>query len=139
MLAQILSPAAIQPALNRNVDWLLDNLLATRRKSIEFVVGVYKNYGIDAINNPPQVVIGTIHSVKGGEADVVILFPDISYEANQEFHKSVHGRDSVFRMFYVGMTRARETLIVANPSHRGAFMKAENYINLLYLQKIQLQ
>ncbi len=130
VLAQILSPAAIQPALNRNVDWLLDNLLATRRKSIEFVVGVYKNYGIDAINNSPQVVIGTIHSVKGGEADVVILFPDISYEANQEFHKSVHGRDSVFRMFYVGMTRARETLIVANPSHRGAFMKAENYIDL---------
>jgi len=58
------------------------------------------------------VIVGTIHSVKGGEADVVCLFPDLSGEGDAAYQQAGAPRDSVIRQFYVGMTRARETLYI---------------------------
>ena len=52
----------------------------------------------------PPVTLGTIHSVKGGEADVVYVFPDLSQAGYQEWCLHGEGRDSVFRLFYVAMT-----------------------------------
>ena len=65
-----------------------------------------------------SVVVGTIHSVKGGEADDVIIFPDISLAGQREVEASSDGRDAAIRQFYVGMTRARERLIICNPAGR---------------------
>jgi ATP-dependent exoDNAse (exonuclease V) beta subunit len=50
-----------------------------------------------------------VHSVKGGEAAAVILYPDLSRAAMMEYQKDP---DSVIRTFYVGMTRARESLYI---------------------------
>jgi superfamily I DNA/RNA helicase len=58
------------------------------------------------------VIVGTIHSVKGGEADVVFLFPDVSRAANTAYQRFGPERDSVIRLFYVGVTRARKTLYI---------------------------
>ena len=52
--------------------------------------------------------------MKGGEADVVYLFPDISPQSYEGIQRGVEGRDAVIRQFYVGMTRAREELVVCN-------------------------
>ena len=71
--------------------------------------------GIEALRQRPQVIIGTIHNVKGGEADVVYLFPDLSRAADLEWFKGGEFRDSVIRQFYVGMTRAKQKLIICNP------------------------
>ena len=60
----------------------------------------------------PKVVVGTIHSVKGGESDVVHLFPDISQAGDAQYQRCGAPRDSVIRLFYVGATRARETLYI---------------------------
>jgi superfamily I DNA/RNA helicase len=60
----------------------------------------------------PKVVVGTIHSVKGGEADVVHLFPDISQAGDAQYQRCGAARDAVIRVFYVGLTRARETLYI---------------------------
>jgi superfamily I DNA/RNA helicase len=60
----------------------------------------------------PGVVVGTIHSVKGGQADVVYLFPDLSRAGNAQYDVAGVFRDSVIRLFYVGATRARETLYI---------------------------
>jgi superfamily I DNA/RNA helicase len=57
----------------------------------------------------PWVIVGTIHSVKGGEADTVALFPDLSPAGYAEYASSAH-RDRIIRLFYVGMTRARDRL-----------------------------
>lgn len=57
--------------------------------------------------------VGTIHSAKGGEAGRVFLWPDLSrpfYE--QSGRPGWHGRDALTRLFYVGMTRAREELLI---------------------------
>ena len=63
----------------------------------------------------PRVVVGTIHSVKGGEADVVYLFPDLSRAGDAQYRVTGAPRDSVIRVFYVGATRARETLYICQP------------------------
>jgi superfamily I DNA/RNA helicase len=63
----------------------------------------------------PQVVVGTIHSVKGGEADVVYLFPDLSRAGDASLNRGGADRDAVIRLFYVGMTRAKHKLYICQP------------------------
>ena len=72
--------------------------------------------GIDALRNTPQIILGTIHSFTGAEADIVYLFPDISPAGGKEWVGGGEGRDAIVRMFYVGMTRAREQLVWCQPS-----------------------
>jgi superfamily I DNA/RNA helicase len=62
------------------------------------------------------VVIGTIHSVKGGQADVVYLVPDLSGRGASEWAQPGARQDGVRRQMYVGMTRARRELAVCNPA-----------------------
>ena len=47
-----------------------------------------------------------------GEADVVYLFPDLSQAGDAHYQRFGPPRDSVIRLFYVGATRARETLYI---------------------------
>jgi superfamily I DNA/RNA helicase len=65
-----------------------------------------------ALEEAPRVIVGTIHSVKGGEADVVFLFPDLSPAGDAAYLRHGPERDSVIRLLYVGMTRARHTLYI---------------------------
>ena len=51
---------------------------AEGRNRIRFPADIAAMRGPRAAGQAPQVVVGTIHSVKGGEADVVYLFPDLS-------------------------------------------------------------
>ena len=62
-----------------------------------------------------HVIVGTSHSVKGGEADVVIIFPDVSPAAQQEIDGSTAGFDAAIRLFYVGLTRSRDQVILCAP------------------------
>ena len=45
-----------------------------------------------------------------GEADAVFLFPDLSKAGDAAYQRHGAQRDGVIRLFYVGMTRARQTL-----------------------------
>ena len=58
--------------------------------------------------------IAVHNSVKGGECDVVILLPDLSY-AQMESPKA-----DLIRIFYVGMTRARSDLLLGGTSEAQA-------------------
>jgi DNA helicase-2/ATP-dependent DNA helicase PcrA len=69
---------------------------------------------------PFKLKIGTIHSAKGKEADDVIIFKDIPNRISKELVNSKLWDDEV-RIFYVGMTRAKERLIIL----RGGFEKAD--------------
>jgi superfamily I DNA/RNA helicase len=77
---------------------------------------VVRNRGAQALMELPKVTIGTVHSVKGGEADVVYLMPDLSTAGMREWDQPGLPRDSVVRLMYVGMTRAREELVVCDAS-----------------------
>lgn len=93
--------------------WWLENVQSSKVKASEYPLRlILRNKNLKILEEKPKVIVGTIHSVKGGEADIVYLFPDLSVAGMQGYVKSIEERDSVIRMFYVGMTRARETLVL---------------------------
>ncbi|MBI4460577.1 MAG: ATP-binding domain-containing protein [Acidobacteria bacterium] len=98
-----------QPSL---LDWWRQRVTAEFHGRIQFPAAIAATRGPHALLEPPRVIVGTIHSVKGGEADVVYLFPDLSQAADAQYQRSGPPKDSVIRVFYVGATRARETLYI---------------------------
>jgi hypothetical protein len=75
------------------------------------------NRGIN-IFEKPKIKLSTIHGAKGGEAENVLLFLDLSWKALKEMEKNP---DDAHRVLYVGMTRAKQNLILKMPedSQRG--------------------
>ena len=125
VLSMILDEEAVQPACDRNIDWLMANIKPSKVKRFTYAVKVFKGFGEDILHSPHLCTVGTIHSVKGGEADVVYLSPDISIRAQEELKTSQEAIDAIHRLFYVGMTRARERLVIlgSTAKHPGGFVK----------------
>jgi superfamily I DNA/RNA helicase len=96
-------------------------MTADVRGRFQFPADVAAAYGPRALVDQPQVVVGTIHSVKGAQADVVYLFPDLSQAGDAQYQRNGEPRDSVIRVFYVGATRARETLYICQRESLVAF------------------
>ena len=106
-----------QNALNlSNLEWFQSMLLGTKTKSYRYPIQIVKR-DPKLLTKKPSVVVGTIHSCKGGESDVVSIWPDLSASGYTHW-TSASGRDDVLRMFYVAFTRARERLILG--SKRGS-------------------
>lgn len=102
--------------------WFLDNLTAAKATSFEFPSKIYDAYGPEAPDVARQLTVGTIHSVKGAEADVVILFPDLSFRGAQQYAaRTGEGFDQILRQFYVAVTRTRHTLILCRGVANGMF------------------
>lgn len=99
-------------ATSPDPDWLESCLLAAKRPVAEYPLAVARQHGHNALKSKPRLTIGTIHSVKGAGEDVVYLAPNISNAARLSIQGSKDGRDEAIRLFYVGMTRAKESLRV---------------------------
>lgn len=65
------------------------------------------------LREPARIRLETIHGVKGSEADHVALGQDISARTYASMEKDA---DSEHRVFYVAVTRAKETLHIVAPS-----------------------
>lgn len=115
-LLQYFEPEALLRAQTLDLQFLAENALASRASALEFPLRVCERYGSDKLLEEPKIIIGTIHSVKGGQADVVYLFPDLSRAGYDEWSRPGEPQDSVRRLFYVGMTRAREVLVLCQPA-----------------------
>lgn len=104
--------------LDGNVNWLIQNTLPTHRKSYEYPARILNTGGLELLNSQPKVIISTIHACKGGEMDVCYLFPDLSPAGANGWNKAAGSeeREEIRRGFYVGMTRAKEKLILGNAS-----------------------
>lgn len=107
-------------AMDGNLEWYRDHVIGSRQKAFTYPVQVVQNYApgdssraqkIAALTGKPRVIVGTCHSVKGGEADNVLVYPNISWAAKQGFDDSP---DPVIRQFYVGMTRAKKALYLGD-------------------------
>lgn len=110
------------------MDWYRHRLLATRRKQFDYAFTVVRKRGIKALIEEPKVIVGTIHSVKGGGTNVVYLAPDLPNQAALDYargrrHEEVIEGDrvgeqarrlryAIIRQFYVGMTRATDKLVL---------------------------
>ena len=64
----------------------------------------------------PTLIVGTIHSVKGGEAERVILIPDRSPSYRAAMQQSRAMADESRRLEYVVLTRAREEVVLLSPA-----------------------
>jgi superfamily I DNA/RNA helicase len=123
-LRQLFLPAAFdrlnaafgQEHLNTALAWFMENLKPPRRKAAEYPVRVVERGGIAALRDTPKIIVGTGHSVKGGEADVVYVFPDLSPSGTRSWEGRRTDHDAVVRIGYVMMTRARETLVICDPA-----------------------
>ena len=102
-------------ALALDLAWYRSSLLPSRLAPLDFPLRVAERRGGAALLAAPMVTIGTIHSVKGGQSDTVILFPDLSMQAYREATTPV-GRDAIHRLYYVAITRARQRVILCQPS-----------------------
>lgn len=116
-LERMLSPQALEAGYSGDLDWFRNQLLAGERPQVyEYPISVIKARGLETLLNMPKITIGTIHSVKGTEADVVYLFPDLSVPGRAEWNGNPEAQAGVYRLFYVAMTRARESLIICRPA-----------------------
>ncbi len=73
---------------------------------------VIERYGENVLLEKPRVTIGTIHSVKGMEADYVALCSDMSKKTWLGWQRLP---DEEKRVWYVAVTRAREVLLLIHP------------------------
>lgn len=85
----------------------LDRIPAAER---EFYISARRQG--ETLTGEPRIKINTIHAVKGGEADNVLMLTDMaarSYKYMQQYP------DDEARVFYVGMTRAKQNLHLIQP------------------------
>lgn len=120
-LASILvGEEAIEASMAGNTAWYKAHLSAARVAGSEYPCRIAEASGVDALQREPGVTVGTIHSVKGGESDVVILAPDLSQRGVETWHSGDAGKAAIHRLFYVGMTRAKQELHILQPASSNA-------------------
>ena len=66
----------------------------------------------EKLNSKPRIILSTIHGVKGGEQDNVVLLTDLSRNTQRYFEQNP---DDENRLFYVGATRTKNHLHVFRP------------------------
>lgn len=105
----------LRAALNRDVGWMRANLANKTAGNASYALTVIERRGLDALKNEPRVIVGTVHSVKGDEADTVYLDPSMSPSMLREWYNpNRRMRDPIIRQYYVGLTRAKEKVVVVN-------------------------
>ena len=68
----------------------------------------------EKISQTPRITLSTIHGAKGGEADNVLLLPNITKSAAD--HDDIDP-DELHRLFYVAVTRAKKSLHILEPKN----------------------
>lgn len=110
--------------------WILRRNFHPRQK-INFI-RLLKRYGQDQLDNLPQIIIDTIHSVKGGEADHVIVSSKNDY-ASDFNRKNKQDKIDELKVYYTGFTRAKKTLHLLSSDYRYNYPVGKDY--LVYLQE----
>lgn len=85
---------------------------------VEYLRRVIQHHGSAALTAPPRYRLSTIHAAKGAQADHVVLATDVSRKVRESMDES---DEDERRVFYVGVTRARESLTLVgahNPLFR---------------------
>lgn len=72
----------------------------------------------ESLTKQPRINISTVHGAKGGEADHVVLLSDM---ATQTWEAIPFNPDSEHRVWYVGVTRCKETLNIIMPRGRYSY------------------
>lgn len=87
-----------------------DALDAIPGKDIAYYRGVLR--AGRSITETPTISVNTVHGIKGGEADNVIISPDMAWRSYREMEKSP---EDEARVAYVAVTRAKKNLYLLSP------------------------
>lgn len=111
--------AELQSIFSRGeaLSWIKPKVLPSRAKLVDYAFKVAEMSGSRALTDTPSLVLGTVHSVKGAEAEDCYLFPDLSMSGMREWIVPGEARDGIVRAFYVGMTRAKKNLYLCGRSN----------------------
>jgi len=90
-----------------DLDWF-DAFKEVEYEDKEYIKEMMEN-GED-LDSPARIFISTIHAFKGGEQDNVILCLDQPNKIKKAMRKSKSKSDEEHRVWYVGITRARNNL-----------------------------
>ena len=96
-------------------DWY-DALTGLSPKDISYIRAMLRRG--EKITKEPRIRLSTIHAAKGGEATNVVLLTDIT---NRVYKTYQQNPDDENRVFYVGLTRAKENLYLIEPSTTRCF------------------
>ena len=80
------------------------------QKKIRYIRRMRENG--EKLNSKPRITLSTIHGVKGGEQDNVVLLTDLSRNTQRNYEQNP---DDENRLFYVGATRTKNHLHVIRP------------------------
>jgi len=108
---------------SRDGGWYCRAFSDAERRPYEFAWNVWRR-NPEYLDSEPKVIVGTIHSVKGGEADHVYLLPDLPYRVVDEAHSDQKVMDACIRQWYVGITRARQAVYYCDPVKPSASIEA---------------
>ena len=72
----------------------------------------------DIFKNKARIRLSTIHGIKGGESDNVVVISDISYKTWRKFNVEP---DDEHRVFYVAITRAKKNLFLLQPETKYSY------------------
>jgi len=84
----------------------------------EYLRAIEKRNG-ENMNMDPKINLSTIHAAKGGESQNVMLLTDLTRKTQESLERSP---DDESRVFYVGVTRAKESLHIIQPQREGGFI-----------------
>ena len=116
MLEQIRGKGRTHEAIEAAFSWLRPRLLDAGARSLDYARLLLAGRHAGDVEKP-RIYVGTVHSFKGAEADDVFLFSELPPKAREAFDAMrLDEIESVARMFYVGMTRARDTLTLCGTS-----------------------
>ena len=90
-------------------------VLKVSEQEVAYIVSVRKR-GERILTKAPRIRVSTIHKAKGGEADNVVLFLDSTKACVESLDQ-----DSEIRTFYVGATRAKQSLHLIESTTRHGF------------------
>ena len=95
-------------------NYMLDGIAAEMKSTGQF----FERYNQPSLGQRVRdaisawIKLSTIHGSKGGEADNVLLYLDLSSKALQEMERNP---DDAHRVLYVGITRTKNNLVLKMP------------------------
>ena len=99
--------------VSRETPW--QKVLKVSDQEIAYIMSVRRR-GERILTGTPRIRISTIHKAKGGEADNVALLLDTTKACVESLDQ-----DSEIRTFYVGSTRAKQSLHLIESTNKYGF------------------
>lgn len=110
--------------------WVLKRNFTPRQ--IIYFIRLLKRYGQSFLNGEPNIIIDTIHSVKGGEANNVLIYSKANWLSDYN-NKNKSEKSDESRVYYTGVTRAKDTIHLLSTDHKYNYPIGKDY--LVFLQE----